>query len=65
MTDAAKKVLAGFARLSQSERSEVIEKMNEFINADVVRREQFRESFEKSAGVTAGPVGTGCPCCGR
>ena len=65
MTDSGKKVLAGFARLSDMERREVIERMSEFTNATVERRAQLREGFEKSAGVIAGPVSTGCPCCGR
>jgi hypothetical protein len=65
MTDAGKKVLAGFARLSDNDRSEVIEKLNEFVRADYVTRSQLRESFEKSANVVAGPVSIGCPCCGR
>lgn len=66
MTEAGKKVLAGFVRLSDADRSEVVTQMNEFINATLdQKRRELKESFCKSAGVILGPVGSCCPCCGR
>ena len=65
MTDEAKKVLAGYVRLSAADQSEVISQIAEFAKADVTRKSILREEFTKSAGVWSGPVSSGCPCCGR
>lgn len=65
MTDAGRKVLAGFARLATADRDEVIQRMNEFLNAGQTGKKDLCAAFEKSAGVVMGPIGSGCPCCGR
>ena len=65
MTDDAKKVLAGFARLSSSDQQQVIDEINRFLKAPSYRQKELSEQFSRSAGVIMGPVGSGCPCCGR
>ena len=61
MTDAAHKVLNGFARLSSSDQREVIEAMNRFLAGTPVERSHLREEY---AQAVMGPVGSSCPCCG-
>jgi hypothetical protein len=62
MTDAGHKVLAGFVRVSDTDQSEIIEAMNRFLAANPSERQDLRREYETSV---MGPVGSGCPCCGR
>lgn len=60
------KVMAGFLRLSPSERNEFIEEVNKYLRAEVDERELITEGIEKLAGVVLGPTTSGvCPCCGK
>ena len=62
MTDAGRKVLAGFARLEDTDQTSVIEAVNRFVAATPSERSNLRQEYEKAV---MGPVGSGCPCCGR
>ena len=62
MTDAGRKVLAGFVRLSDSDQTGVVEGMNRFVAATPPERSNLRQEYEKAV---MGPVDSGCPCCGR
>jgi CHASE1-domain containing sensor protein len=62
MTDAGQKVLAGFIRLSDSDRSGVIEAMNRYLEATPAKRTELRQEYEKAV---MGPVSSSCPCCRR
>lgn len=62
MTDAGRKVLTGFVRLAYSDQREVTEGMNRFLAATPDEKALLRKQYEKAV---MGPVGSGCPCCGR
>jgi hypothetical protein len=62
MTDAGRKVLTGFVRLTYSDQREVTEGMNRFLAATPAERALLRKEYE---GAVMGPVGSACPCCGR
>jgi len=67
MTDKAKKVLAGYIKLSYSDREEIRKNIDEYEKAQPLRKSQITEQIEKSAEkIILGPgSGGGCPCCGR
>lgn len=68
MTNKTKLALRGFFDLSQSERQEFIDKVNEFLKSpDADERRLLREGIEKQAEkIMTGPLDSGgCPCCGR
>jgi hypothetical protein len=65
MTEDAKKVLAGFVRLFDFEKREVLAEIGRFQQSNDVQRSILQEEWTKAAGVYSGPVTTGCPCCGR
>jgi hypothetical protein len=68
MNDKSKRVLAGWLKLSDSERADVEAEINRITNSPTWRRADLREELSKSIGVTrvaSGPYGEGCPCCGR
>jgi hypothetical protein len=62
MTDAARKVLAGFVRLTHDDQREAIEAMNRFLRGNPEERSLLRRDYETAV---MGPEGSGCPCCGR
>lgn len=62
MTDAGRKVLTGFARLSHVDQREVIDAMNRFLAATPRERSRLQKDHEEAV---MGPVGSACPCCGR
>lgn len=65
MTNDAAKVMVGYCGLTASDRKEVLAAINEF-EKDTWRQREILANYQKSAGVSTGPVATGhCPCCGR
>lgn len=62
MTDAARKVLTGFVRLPGTDQRAVMDAINRFLSGNPVERDRLRGEYEQSV---MGPVGAGCPCCGR
>lgn len=66
MTKAAEKVVAGFVKLSQSDRNKVVEELNKLINAPQNEKKAIEESYAIRAGIDLGPIQQGsCPCCGK
>ena len=72
MSDKAKRVLAVWASLTSEERKEAVKLVNEYQNADEKRQreiglESLKESrsIVKSATMNFGPLGGGCPYCGK
>lgn len=66
MAKNVEKVVAGFSRLSDSERVRAIELLNEYINADSAKKQVLKEEFSVNAGLDLGPTNQGgCPCCGK
>ena len=72
MSDKAKRILAVWTTLSPDEREDAVKLINEYQNADSVRRneiatESLNESrtLQKSTTVNFGPLGGGCPYCGK
>lgn len=62
MTDAGRKVLTGFVRLSSSDRREVTDAMNQFLAGTPTEQTRLRREYEQAV---MGPVGSSCPCCSR
>ncbi|MGE1094701.1 hypothetical protein [Pseudomonas zeae] len=72
MTDKAKRVLAVWASLTQAERDEAVELLNEFQRANVQQKEKIAlESLSESYFIKGsptmnfGPLGGGCVYCGK
>lgn len=66
MTKNAERVVAGFARLTNPERADVVKDLNRIIEAGEDTKRELCENFSKRAGVDIGPLGSGgCPCCGK
>ncbi|HCI4281135.1 TPA: hypothetical protein NO555_004486 [Klebsiella variicola subsp. variicola] len=72
MSDKAKRVLAVWSTLTKAERDEAIKLINNFQNSDEKRKEEIAlESFNESASLRKsttmnfGPLGGGCPYCGK
>ena len=66
MANEVEKVVAGFTRLSDSERARAVELLNEYINANADRKRVLKENHRVQAGLDLGPTGQGgCPCCGK
>jgi len=72
MSDKAKRVLAVWTSLTQAERDEAVELLNEFQRANKKRKEEIAmESLSESYFVKGsttmnfGPLGGGCALCGR
>lgn len=66
MTNEAKLVLQGYFDLSDSDKQEVedvIEQNKRAIGSE--KKASVRKSFESQGRITMGPVSTGCPCCNR
>jgi len=61
-----KKVFNGWLGLTAEERREFETAIRDYNNAADSRRVDIRESVRKSATrMETGPLGSGCPCCGR
>lgn len=59
-------VFQGYRTLTDNERDEFIETVNEYNRAGLEKKSRMtREATEYTYKVDMGPVSTGCPCCGR
>ena len=66
MTNNSTLVFKGFLELTDEEREEVIDAINDFYKKDFSTKRNIQESLqEKTASIILGPTGGGCPCCGR
>jgi hypothetical protein len=57
------KVLNGLLKLSPAERKRVLEELERHEKSLPSERKRIEEGIAHE--VTLGPVGQGCPCCGR
>ncbi|MBB3965830.1 hypothetical protein [Rhizobium metallidurans] len=60
MNEELRKVIKGYAKLSLKDQEEFRKRLNGSIETG-----RINESVEKSEQITMGPLGNGCPCCGR
>jgi hypothetical protein len=73
MSNKAKRVLAVWASLTSAERDEAVKLINDYQNADEKRKKEIMleslnesRSFSKSSTtMNFGPLGGGCPYCGK
>jgi hypothetical protein len=73
MSDKAKRVLTVWSSLTAAEREEAVKLINEYQNADEKRRKEMAmeslsesRALQKSATtMNFGPLGGGCPYCGK
>jgi hypothetical protein len=63
MNENAYKVLLGFIKLTDSEKSVFINEINKFQNAGFSEKQSLTESVRLKASV--GPKNSICTCCGR
>lgn len=68
MSNTAKRVLAVWSSLTPTEREEALKLINDYENANDKRKEEIGlESLNESLSTTInfGPLGGGCPYCGK
>ena len=60
-------VLRGYVNLNSAQQSELVDYVNRYNRGSRIERDGIvNESISKSAHrMDVGPVGSGCPCCGR
>jgi hypothetical protein len=58
-------VFNGWLELSQAERDEFENAVREYNSGTYQKRVQLTESTRGVAKMETGPLGRGCPCCGR
>ena len=61
MTEELRKLLAGFAKLTPADRRAFLA----IIQRTGTETANLNEELRKSEQITMGPLGGGCPCCGR
>ena len=61
----ARRVFRGYLELSNFERKEFEDAVEEFRRGSESTRKDLRTNVEREVRMDTGPVGTGCPCCGR
>jgi hypothetical protein len=77
MNEKIRLVLSGYLALSSEDRRKFVEEINRYINATEAGKRQIesdlktnvlkeQDSMRKAgARMETGPLGGGCPCCGR
>jgi len=65
MTNKAQIVLNGWLQLSQAERQEFAAAVAEYNAGTQQKRTVLSESSQRVMKMETGPLGHGCPCCGR
>lgn len=63
MNENVYKVLNGFMKLSDAEKSLFIDELNKYQRANSIEKQTLRESVRLKSSV--GPKNTICTCCGR
>jgi hypothetical protein len=60
-------VINGFLKLSENERSEFIDQLEEYNKYPYTTGDKLQKSLNESRtfGVNFGPAPSGCPCCGK
>lgn len=59
-------VVRGFARLNDAQRQAVAQEINSYIEGGYQKKSLIASGAERRVlEVTMGPLGDGCPCCGR
>lgn len=60
-------VVNGYLNLSNAQRAEFVNQINEFLEGGSASRDRItKEAINKSQRMDVGPIGSGgCPCCGR
>jgi len=59
------RVFRGFAHLDATQRSNLVEWLNEYQGATSGQREVLLGESRSALKMITGPAGEGCPCCGR
>lgn len=60
------RVLKGFTELTPSERTELVNELNEFINKSVSGKEESKRQIRMKLFSALGPTNdNSCPCCGK
>ncbi len=66
MTNQGRKVVAGFYRLSISDREEVLTAIHRYWRANIDEKRQLRHRMEEVLAIDLGPLDSDrCPCCGK
>ena len=66
MSDKTIVVLNGYLKLTDEERQEFIDAVNNFHKKSYIGRVDFVENVQKSQRMVLGPLSsTACPCCGK
>jgi hypothetical protein len=66
MNEKTKKVFRGWIALGYSDKQEFRKAMDEYDSASDRRKTEISESVRSSVEkMDTGPLGSGCPCCGR
>ena len=66
MNNRTGRVLQGFIMLSEVERGAFTRELTRYLNANSWQKPQILDEMRKSIPtIDTGPVGAGCPCCGR
>jgi hypothetical protein len=61
MNEELRKVLHGFNQLSAPDKRKFLQRARD----ENLEQGYVNERVEKSDEITMGPLGSGCPCCGR
>jgi hypothetical protein len=66
MNEKTRKVFNGWLGLTEEERAQLQAAIRDFNVSNSTKQTEIRESVRKSATrMETGPLGRGCPCCGR
>lgn len=73
MSDSAKRMMAVWVSLTPAERAEAVQLINAFQNADEEKKKEIaldslnesRSFVKSSTTMNFGPLGGGCPYCGK
>jgi len=66
MNEKTKRVFNGWLALNDAERRDFVNAASDYSEGNDSHKTEIRESIRKSAtSMELGPLGRGCPCCGR